>query len=241
MAVKHYKKQDDVSYTLGITLTIELLKHRAEEAVAVYYHSAFERNDTFLMIEELCRARNIPFTENDKAFRILSDKENCFVIGEFRKYQHDIQKDQTHLVLVNPSNAGNMGTIIRTAIGFGVDNLAIIRPAADIFDPKTVRATMGSLFHLRFTYYDSFEKYLRDVSKRPIYPFMLKGSTSLSTVAITGTYSLVFGNEATGLPDEFMNYGQAIRIMHTDKIDSLNLPIAVSIALYQVTAPNFRH
>ena len=48
---------------------------------------------------------------------------------------------------------GNLGTIMRTMVGFGMEDLAIIRPGVDAYDPKVIRASMGSIFHLRFAYF----------------------------------------------------------------------------------------
>lgn len=56
-----------------------------------------------------------------------------------------------HVVLVNPGILGNMGTIIRTMLGFNYTNLAIIRPG-DVFDPRVVRASMGALFNINFEF-----------------------------------------------------------------------------------------
>ncbi|MBR6484690.1 MAG: TrmH family RNA methyltransferase, partial [Clostridiales bacterium] len=66
-------------------------------------------------------------------------------------------------------------------------------------------------------------------------PFMLDGSVLLQKTEIKEPCSLIFGNEATGLPKVFSKVGQPVRIEHTDNIDSLNLPIAASIALYEAT------
>jgi TrmH family RNA methyltransferase len=239
MGIKRYRKQDGFSYTLGTTLTIELLKRRPDLVLRVYYHSKTEQNETFFLIQELCREHRLPFENNDKAFNILSEKENCFVIGQFRKFELKPEVDAPHIVLVNPSNAGNLGTIIRTMAGFAINNLAIIKPAVDIFDPKVIRASMGALFYLRFMYFDSFEDYLAYAGKRNIYSFMLGGNQSLAEIAFKSPYSLVFGNEATGLPEEYRNYGETVLIRHSSVIDSLNLPVAVSIALYETTKANF--
>lgn len=238
--VKKYKKTDMVSYTLGTTLTIELLKKKIELVQRIYFHSKIDKNETYYQIEQICKHNNITMEFSDKVFNILSNKENCFVIGEFKKFESSLDEEEPHIVLVNPSNSGNLGTIIRTAVGFGINNIAIVRPAVDIYDPKTVRSSMGALFHLNFTYYESFQEYLQEYSKHKIYPFMLKGSLSLSKVEFNGQYSLIFGNEASGLPDEFLNYGQSLIIKHSDNIDSLNLPIAVSIALYEATKKKFK-
>ena len=97
---------------------------------------------------------------------------------------------------------------------------------------------MGSLFHLNFQYFDSFAEYKSAYGEgRNMYPFMLKGSVGLDQLQRNKgeLYSLVFGNEATGLPDEFLQEGQSVRIRHTDNIDSLNLSLAAGIAIYEFT------
>ena len=66
---------------------------------------------------------------------------------------------------------------------------------------------------------------------------MLKGSVGLDQLQKDEgeLYSLIFGNEATGLPDEFLGEGHSVRIRHTDNIDSLNLSLAAGIAIYEFT------
>ena len=167
---------------------------------------------------------------------MLSDKENCYVIGVFRKYQNKLNEGN-HIALVNPANTGNLGTIIRSAVGFGIKNLAIIKPAVDIFDPKVIRATMGSLFHINFEYFDSFDDYTKKF-KNEIYTFMLKSNNNLKDINFISPYTLVFGNEATGLDDSFLKYHNVI-IKKTNDIDSFSLPIACSIAIYEATKHNF--
>ena len=135
-----------------------------------------------------------------------------------------------HVVLVNPSNAGNLGTIIRSSCGFNFLDLVIIKRAVDIFDPKTVRASMGALFNIRFSLFDSFEDY-KKTNNHNYYPFMLKAKTTLPETNFIKPFSLIFGNEATGLPDSFLEYNSVI-IPHNKLIDSLNLEVATSIGLF---------
>ena len=138
-------------------------------------------------------------------------------------------------MLHHPGDSGNVGTILRTALGFGVEDLALIRPCVDLFDPKTVRASMGSLFSLRVRVYDSFEAYRGDFPGHQLFPFMLDASLPLREVLrkpIQTPYALIFGNEGSGLPAEFAEFGQPVRIESNDKVDSLNLAIAAGIAIY---------
>lgn len=235
-SIRTYKKDSEVSYALGAAPTFELLKKLPGQARRVFVHSSWERGAASDELFSICRKLGIEPEERDKAFSVLSQKENCFVIGEFEKYHCRLDSKKPHIVLVNPSNSGNLGTIMRTALGFGVRDIAIITPAVDMFDPKTVRASMGAVFSLRVACFSSFEEYLADIGggDREFYPFMLKAKTELGTKPLKKCCSLIFGNEATGLPDSFLNVGESVIIRHSNEIDSLNLPMAVGIALYEL-------
>ena len=239
--VKRYKKEDLTTYCLGATVSLEYLNIRPKDVTKVYVHSAFYESETKEKIEKICREEGISCETNDKVFQILSQKENCFVIALIRKYRCELDKEQSHVVLVNPGNAGNAGTIIRSCAGFGVRNIAIIRPGVDFFDPKVIRASMGALSRVNFRYYDSWEEYAETdgAGQRHFYPFMLDGSSLLNETKICKPFSLIMGNEATGLPAMFSGIGQPVRIEHTHAIDSLNLPIATSIGLYEATKGDF--
>lgn len=239
--VKRYKKESLETYCLGATVSLEYLNVRPQDVTKVYLHSAFCAEETREKILRICAEQKIPYEVNDKVFQILSQKENCFVIAMVKKYVCELDHKASQVVLVNPSNAGNAGTIIRSAVGFGVPDIAIIRPAVDFFDPKVIRASMGALSRVRFQYFDTWEEYVKTNGSddRHFYPFMLDGSRLLHETKIESPFSLVMGNEATGLPPEFSKVGQPVRIKHGNGIDSLNLPIATSIGLYEATKGRF--
>lgn len=233
MEIKSYKKSFEHSYTFGMFPTVELITSRTADVIKVLVSSNY-RSDNSMDIFELCKKYNIKTEINDKAINKISDKENCFVVGVFKKYKCDLDNSLSHIVLVNPSNMGNMGTIIRTLVGFGLSNLAVISPGVDIFDPKVIRASMGALFKINFRYYENFSDYQKDFNDHKIYTFMLDGARSLKEVKHdeSRNFSLVFGNEATGLDSSFAKAGTSVFIKHTDRIDSLNLTIAAGIAMY---------
>lgn len=238
MKVSRYRKEDDVTYALGATVVMEYLNIRPDLVMEVILHPSFRAADTIDKIRTITTANSIPVTTAEKPFNILSQKENCYVIGIIRK-ELAVLDTGSHVVLVNPSNAGNLGTIMRSCAGFGILDIAIITPAVDCFDPKTIRASMGARARVRVALYSSFDEYRSDYPENHLYPFMLDGSTLLQRTKIEKPYSLIFGNEATGLPPAFADIGNPVRIEHTDNIDSLNLPIAASIALYESTKNYF--
>ncbi|MDW5300153.1 MAG: TrmH family RNA methyltransferase [Sedimentibacter sp.] len=234
MDIKPYKKSFDYSYTFGMFPTVELINSRPGVVIKVLVSSNYRADTSSMDIFELCNKFNIKTEINDKVINRISDKENCFVIGVFAKYQCELKSDESHVVLVNPSNMGNMGTIIRTLTGFGLSNLAVISPGVDIFDPKVIRASMGAIFKINFKYYEDFNQYKENFKNHKIYTFMLDGAISLKEVNHNADekFSLVFGNEATGLDSSFSKVGISVLIKHTDRIDSLNLTIAAGIAMY---------
>jgi len=238
--MKKYSKSDRESYTLGTTLTMELLIKKTEFAKRIYIHSKQEKNETYYKIVNICEKNNIDIIPNDKIINLLSEKENCYIIGVFEKFPEKIDYNQNHVVLVNPSNMGNLGTIIRSCLGFGINNIIIIKPGVDIFNPKVVRSSMGSIFSINYKYYDNFESYYQECSNRDYYPFMLKATNDLRNINVTRTYSLIFGNEAEGLDDSFLDIGVPLIIKHSKNIDSLNLDNAVSIALYEFTKKDLK-
>ena len=237
--IQRYKHDLDVSYALGATLTFELLKSRPELVTRVFLKSTLEDTESSAKLKALCSEHGISYETNDKAFNILSPKGNCFVIGEFKKTEQRLE-DRSHIVLVNPSDAGNLGTIIRTAAGFGITDIAIIRNAVDLYDPRTIRSSMGAAFHVRVEYFDTIGDYCRRFPDNERYAFMLTASIPITEVSIREPYSLIFGNEATGLPDEYAGFCTPVVIKHSDAIDSLNLPMAAGIAMYEFTKDSWR-
>lgn len=234
--MRKYEKNGTISYCLGTTLVFELLNRRPEAASRIYINPKQNRDETYKKLVSLAKSLGLPVIENnEKIFKELSDKDNVMVIGEFNKWSDTLVQNNPHMVLVNPSNMGNMGTIIRCMAGFGVLDLAIVRPAADIFDPKVVRSSMGAIFSIRFHYYDSFEEYQKEHEKHHMYPFMLQAKFALQEAKIEKPYSIILGNEATGLDQSFLKVGTPLIIPHSKLIDSLNLDNAAAIALYEFT------
>lgn len=230
-----YKSDLDYGYAPGAFPAMECLLHRAECARRVLLHSKAEGTEAALKLTALAEQLHVRVEIADKALARISGKENCFAAAVFSKFQDDLVQDRPHVVLHNPSDQGNVGTILRTALGFGVEDVALIRPCADVFDPRVVRASMGSLFSLRVKVYDTFEDYLAGHPGRAMYPFMLDGSRSLPDVLaenIPARWTLIFGNEGSGLPPAFAKVGQPVRIPSNEKIDSLNLSIAAAIGIY---------
>ena len=233
-SLEAYRSDLDYSYAPGIFPSMECLLYRPESVRRLLVHSAAVGREGIGKLTELAETHRIRIEEADRALGRISGKENCFAAAVFGKFRDELRKDRPHVVLHRPGDSGNAGTILRTSLGFGMEDIALIRPCVDVFDPRTVRASMGSLFRLRVRVYDSFEEYRDEFPDRQLYPFMLDASVPLREIReVPAVYSLVFGNEGSGLPPEFASMGQPVRIESNDKVDSLNLGIAAAIGMYK--------
>jgi TrmH family RNA methyltransferase len=120
-------------------------------------------------------------------------------------------------------------------LGFEFRNLVLVGASADIFDPKVVRSTMGALFRINFKHYDSIQLYMSEYPKHNLYSFMLNGEKDIRDVEFKEPFSIVQGNESRGLDSSFKELGQSVYIPHSEDIDSLNLAVATSIGLLEVS------
>jgi RNA methyltransferase, TrmH family len=230
--LREYKKDFEYSYCFGVFPTIELLTHQPDKVIKILLSSKGRTNSGLDKIKAICSKHNIPTETADNLVNKLASSENAYAIGVFKKYKTQLNQQENHLVLVNPQDTGNLGTIIRTMVGFNIYDLSLIRPAVDIFNPKTIRASMGAIFQIRFTYFDNFREY-QQVHKHNLYPFMTDGKTNLEQVSFQKPYALIFGSESAGLDESFHKIGTCVEIPQNKNIDSLNLSSAVSIALYK--------
>ena len=216
-----YDKALDYSYAPGIFPATECLKNAKKRCMRLLVSSNGLQSEGVRALERDAQEAGVRVEVADRALERISKKENCFAAMVYKKAEGRFDEDSPHIVLHHPSDSGNLGTILRTALGFGLKNIAIIRPAVDSDDPRVVRASMGAAFSLNVRHF----------------PFMLTGAVPLDEAVqkVDGPFSLVFGNEASGLPDAFAQMGVSTLIPHSHQIDSLNLAIAAGIGMYAFT------
>ncbi len=231
-----YNKTDDHSYALGVFPSMELLATRPGQLRCLLVQEENGGGEGVKKLVSLCRDQGVEVEIAPKALSRISGKENCFAAAVFEKYESELIAGEDHVLLYNPADTGNVGSILRSALGFGYRNIAIIRPGVDPFDPRVVRASMGAVFHLNIEMFDSFDDYRRRFPDaiRPYYLFRLRNAKPLKTYLrkSQAPLTLVFGNEASGLPPELENFGKGVFIEQDDTVDSLNLSVAAGIGLY---------
>lgn len=126
------------------------------------------------------------------------------IIGVFYRPSQEIEKidfsNQLCLVLEGIQDPGNMGTIIRIADWFGIEHIISSYDSVDIFNPKTVQATMGAIARIK-VFYTNIKDLLRQQSHSPIYGTFLEGEDIYST-SLSNNGFIVMGSEGRGISRE---------------------------------------
>ncbi len=141
------------------------------------------------------------------------------------------------LILEDTADPGNLGTIMRTAEAAGVTGVIIGKGTVDIFNPKVVRSTMGSIFRLPFAYVDDLKAVILRLKRDGIsfYATHLKGKESYRDISYSDKAGILIGNEARGLSDEIANLADTYVIIPMQgKVESLNAAVAAALMLYEV-------
>ena len=152
------------------------------------------------------------------------------------------------LVLDRPSDTGNLGSIIRCANSFGVDSVLLIGHGVDPWDPKTIRASLGSVFFtipLLLESFDELEKYaghLKTKCDLKIWGTDSQGSSPLASVSLKRPLMLILGNEARGMSVALKSLCDGIvNIPVSGNVNSLNVACAAGIFMWEVLRNQFQN
>ena len=125
---------------------------------------------------------------------------------------------------------------MRTAEGAGIDGVIMTKDTVDIYNPKTIRATMGSVYRMPFLYVDSLEKVITALQEKNVrvYAAHLEGKEYYDSFDFTKGTAFLIGNEGNGLKKETADLADAyLKIPMEGKVESLNAAIATSLLMYE--------
>lgn len=178
----------------------------------------------------------------DDIFKKMSDTQTpqgiLTVVKQPEYRLEDIIKADNPLLVVleNLQDPGNLGTIVRTGEGAGITGVILSKTTVDIYNPKTIRATMGSIYRVPFVYVEDLKDTLVQMKEAGItsYAAHLKGDNYYSSFSFTQPTAFLIGNEGNGLTDEISEIADHyLKIPMEGKVESLNAAIATSLLIYE--------
>jgi len=230
------RNEEGVFVVEGLRMFVEVPKERVEKVYVsetFYYKKKHELSWEEFPLEIL----------SDSVFKHVSDTQTpqgvlCIV----KRKQYDLGtlldiENPHFMVLDNLQDPGNLGTIVRTAEGAGVDAVFMSRDCVDIYNPKTIRSTMGSIYRMPTIYIEDTVKLLELFKEKGIksYAAHLDGKNSYDKEDYRTGTAILIGNEGNGLRDEVSKKADIwVRIPMEGQVESLNAAIAASIFMFEV-------
>jgi RNA methyltransferase, TrmH family len=179
------------------------------------------------------QVEEISETELEKISQLKTPNQVLAVAGQHIQEQI-ILGGQLTLALCGIQDPGNLGTIIRIADWFGLTQVVCSHDSADVYNPKVVQSTMGSIVRVNVHYLDIF-RLLTENKDVPVFAATL-GGKDVTKLKKPVQGLILVGNESKGIPDEILNLAsEQITIPKKGKAESLNAGVATGIILSYLT------
>ena len=209
----------------------------------VFINEDFENKDEHKNFVNILKEKHIKiYKTTNKLFNDLVDTESTQgILGVVEFKQRTIEenlneKDKFVLILDRIQDPGNMGTIIRTADAAGVDAIIALKGCVDIYNPKVIRSTMGSIFDMNIIH-ETQEEALRVLKLKnfDIVSSYLNTNNYYNNIEYDYKTALVIGNEANGINDELISKSdKLVKIPIYGNAESLNAAISSAILMYEI-------
>lgn len=220
------------------------LEAPAERLCEVYVSESFTQKEDGLEAECMKRLQNIPYeVVSDDVFKKMSDTVTpqgiLSVVSIVENSLEGMLKtaDKPLFVLLeNLQDPGNLGTIVRTAEGAGVTGILMSRDCVDLYNPKVIRSTMGSVYRVPSLYVEDLCATIRELRDKgvAVYAAALGTSGVYDAYSYTAPSAFVIGNEGNGLRAETIaTAGNCCYLPMEGKVESLNASVAASVLMYE--------
>lgn len=238
------RRQDDVFVAEGLKMYEEAPDNLIQEVYLTdgLMQQLRSHQDTGrIYIEEKLRKTGYELV-SEEVFARMSDTQTpqgILVVLKRQAYelQQLLQGDRPLLALLEDiQDPGNLGTILRTGEGAGITGVIMSRKTVDIYNPKTIRSTMGSIYRVPFLYVEDMGETVRSLQKKGIrvYAAHLQGRNYYSSFSFTGGTAFLIGNEGNGLRRETAELADSyLKIPMEGQVESLNAAIAASLLMYE--------
>jgi len=224
---KKHRDEEGVFIAEGPKLVTELLKSKNAEVKNLYALDDWLHDKEKLLTD--VDAITINEAELEKISQLKTPNRVVAVVKKFEE-KESTTKGNLSLVLDTIQDPGNFGTIIRTADWFGVQQIFCSHDCADLYNPKVVQATTGSIARVKVFYAD-LPSWVKQQNEIRVYVTMLEGKDVTRMTAIKEGL-IIIGNEANGIHDDLLQLAnERITIPRKGEAESLNAAVATGIVL----------
>lgn len=242
---KKYRQQRGLFLAEGLRTVEEAVLSKSVESI---FYTAIEDARTRAVLEDAAAKQIKLYCVSDNVMKKIADTETPQGIVAVCRMQSNKLEDlfatgKLLLVLDRVGDPGNVGTMLRTADAAGVGGLVLLKGCVDIYAPKTVRSTMGSLFHVP-VFAGADEAQFIKAAKRAGYELLvttLEGADNLYKADLSGRIAFVMGNEANGVTETLLTEAdKRVYIPMQGKAESLNVAMAAGIVMFEALRRRLR-
>lgn len=215
------------------------------EAESVLFTSSFQNSANGKKLLQKFERKNVKtIPVKDEIIKKLSDTvtpQGIIAVIKIKEFRlNELWSESSNIILALDAirDPGNVGTLIRTADAFGIDGVILSSDTVELYNPKVVRSTMGSIFHLPIFDDVDLEKTIPQLKRQnfKIYGTNIREGKNLETFDYSEKICLLIGNEAEGLNKNLLDLSdEIIRIPIFGRAESLNASVAGGILLYEIT------
>ncbi len=230
LETKKHREKEQLFIAEGLKLVSELLENFECEYLVISKHIKIESKLSQ-------KAKQTVFIETEEYKKVSSQKNPQGILGVFHMPKsHYNEKDiseQLSLFLEDVQDPGNLGTIIRLADWYGIQHIFCSKGTADVFNSKTIQATMGAIARVKVHYVDKIEFLQKMAKKTTIYGTFLQGENIYKTT-LKSSGMIVMGNEGKGISSEaeiFVSQRITIPTYPKDIVTSESLNVGVATAI----------
>lgn len=233
------RDEEHIFLAEGIRMFLEV---PADRLLEVYVSESFYEKEKHTLKRVLGDADIFFELLSDNVYSHVSDTKTpqgvlCLVKREEYELGKMLEEECPFLlVLENMQDPGNLGTIVRTAEGAGVTGIILSQGSVDIYNPKTIRSTMGSVYRMPVYYAEDIREVLQTLKSQGIetYAAHLDGIYAYDEEDYRKPCAFLIGNEGNGLQEETAKKaGKYIRIPMKGQVESLNAAVAASILMFE--------
>lgn len=185
------------------------------------------------IIENLPNEINQYLVSDEILEKLSFMKSNQGIIAICKENKNDFIKDDVLVYLEDIKDPGNLGTILRTSLAFGIKNILISKNSVSIYNPKVIMSSQGSLFYLNIKEIDTDDlKSFKNDGYKIVSTSLENNSIDIKTFKISSKTILTFGNESNGISNELKTMSDNFIKIDINDIDSLNVAIAYAITIF---------
>lgn len=218
---KKYRDEQGLFLVEGYHLVEEARKANVIQTIVTTLDTPFEEETVQVSMQVM---KKLAFTKTPQPVMAVCKKT---------RKTHVLKDGYRYLLLDQLQDPGNVGTIIRTALAFGYDQIIMSLDSVDLYNDKVLRSTQGAIFNIDICQMDLKET-ITELKEQgvDIYGTSLKDASSIETFKPIQKMAFVMGNEGQGVSQDILDMCDQLVYIPINTIESLNVGVASAIIMY---------